>query len=61
MFLIAPGETRQEQVIGAYADKGEKQTVFTFFIKEKKVYLRDMPVTWPHPAINTKETGKVSS
>lgn len=59
MFLIAPGKTRQEQIVGVDAGKGGKQTVFTSFIKEKKVYLRGMPVTWPHPA--GKETGKVSS
>lgn len=40
MFLIAPGKTRQEQVVeqiaGADAGKGKKQTEFTSFIKEKK-------------------------
>ena len=40
MFLIAPGKTRQEQVleqiVGADAGQGKKQTEFTSFIKEKK-------------------------
>lgn len=40
MFLIAPGKTRQEQVleqiVGADAGKGKKQTESTSFIKEKK-------------------------
>ena len=40
MFLIAPGKTRQEQVleqiVGADAGKGKKQTEFTSVIKEKK-------------------------
>ena len=59
MFLIAPGKARQEQVVGADAGKGGKQTEFTNFIKEKKIFLRDISVTQPHPA--TKETGKVNS
>lgn len=36
MFLIAPGKARQEQVVGADAGKGGKQTEFTTFIKENK-------------------------
>lgn len=52
MFLIAPGKTRQEQVleqiVGADAGKGKKQTEFTSFIKEKKkkIFPRDISVTW---------------
>ena len=59
MFLIVPNKTRQEQVVGADADKGWKQIEFTslsekeklLLFNEKKIFSRDMPVMWPFPAI----------
>lgn len=62
MFLIAPGKTRQEQGLEQILGReGSKQNLlllvkYSFKERKKKIFSRDMLVTWPHPAI--KETGR---
>lgn len=39
MFLIVPNKTRQEQVVGADADKGWKQVEFTSLSEKENLLL----------------------